>query len=247
MNPYTPKNIFRNPVPFDWDISKSVTEVLREKIRNRLVHGDGIIFAAYDLMARTGLIRAVGLVEFLEDGSLDFNLKPTDAEIGVTSSFGHKFWQQQDGFRFADKKLGDYGLSQMFAEKYDGMSLRACPIKAARGTNIRIRRSEVIPKERLTPIEVIGAPTNSAKGGYVYVLKSTHGYKVGRTVNVPSRMRAFGVLLPFVYTIELCAWFDDHIMAEREYHRIFTDKHLNGEWFSLTPSDVDMIRKRVFS
>ena len=56
-------------------------------------------------------------------------------------------------------------------------------------------------------MEVIGEATSAPRGGYVYVLKSAYGYKIGRTRSMPDRMRTFGVQLPFLYT---CAWFDDH-------------------------------------
>lgn len=102
-----------------------------------------------------------------------------------------------------------------------------------------------IAPERLNPIEVIGEPTLGIKAGVVYVLKSAHGYKVGRTSRVPARMRTFGVQLPFVYTIPLCAWFDDCHVAERRYHEMFASKRINGEWFDLNEADVQQIRLRA--
>lgn len=77
------------------------------------------------------------------------------------------------------------------------------------------------------------------------MLRSAYGYKVGRTRNMPDRMRTFGVKLPFLYTIQLCAWFDDHYAAEAGYHRIFADKRINGEWFDLAEQDIGLIRARV--
>ena len=106
-------------------------------------------------------------------------------------------------------------------------------------------RSSSIPPERLNPIEVIGEATLGPKAGVVYVLKSAYGYKVGRTRNVPARMRAFGVHLPFVYTIPLCAWFSDCHAAERRYHEMFFEKKINGEWFDLSESDIEQIRFRT--
>lgn len=244
MSQYTPKNIFRNPVPLDWEMSDSLDLILTDKVQRKLNHGDGVIFAAYDLPSKTGLIRALGLVQFNEEGKLDIALRPLNAEIGVVTSFGHKYWQDPDGFRFADNKLVDYGLSQIFAEHYSGLELRPHPVRVQLKPSGSVRRNLLIPKERLVPMEIIGTPNGGARGGYVYVLKSVYGYKVGRTVNIPNRMRSFGVLLPFVYTIELCAWFDDHIQAETTYHRMFAKKHINGEWFALTEADVAKIRSR---
>lgn len=108
----------------------------------------------------------------------------------------------------------------------------------------RLPRLGTISTERLNPIEVIGEPTQGPKAGVVYVLKSAYGYKVRRTSRVPARMRAFGVHLPIVYTIPLCAWFDDCHAAERRYHEMFSGKRINGEWFDLNESDVQLIRLR---
>lgn len=60
-------------------------------------------------------------------------------------------------------------------------------------------------------------------------------------------MNVFRVKLPFIYTIEFCVWFDDHVEAEARYHRLFAAKHLNGEWFSLDPADLDLVRCRRLS
>ncbi|KWT98198.1 hypothetical protein APY03_0869 [Variovorax sp. WDL1] len=95
-------------------------------------------------------------------------------------------------------------------------------------------------------MEVVGEPTTGqARAGVVYVLKSAYGYKVGRTNNVPNRMRTFGVQLPFFYTIPLCAWFDDCHVAERRYHDMFAAKRINGEWFDLDEADIAHIRARA--
>jgi hypothetical protein len=49
-----------------------------------------------------------------------------------------------------------------------------------------------------------------------------------------------------MYTIPLCAWFDDHIEAESAYHRRFTSKRINGEWFDLQEQDLALIRSRQY-
>lgn len=107
------------------------------------------------------------------------------------------------------------------------------------------KRTNGIDSGRLNPIEVIGEPTTGAKSGVVYILKSAYGYKVGRTRNVPNRMRTFGVKLPFIYTIPLCAWFEDCHAAETRYHELFASKRINGEWFDLDDSDIQSIRLRA--
>lgn len=107
------------------------------------------------------------------------------------------------------------------------------------------RQVETVNSQRLNPIEVIGEPCRSAKAGVVYILKSAYGYKVGRTRSIPDRMRAFGVKLPFIYTIPLVAWFEDCHEAESRYHQRFASKRINGEWFDLDAEDIELIRLRA--
>lgn len=79
--------------------------------------------------------------------------------------------------------------------------------------------------------------------GHVYLLKSDTGhFKIGRTINIKSRAKTFGVTLPFevefAHTIEC----QDTQATELKLHTIFAGKRVNGEWFSLTPEDVAWIK-----
>jgi hypothetical protein len=146
---------------------------------------------------------------------------------------------------FAAAKISSYGLHELWAEHFQGMELRNHAPSACRpAAHMRVNRARSIAPERLNPIEIIGSAVSGCNAGVVYVLKSAFGFKVGRTRNVPARMRAFGVHLPFVYTIPLCAWFDDCHVAERRYHDMFAEKRINGEWFDLNESDIQQIRLR---
>jgi len=168
----------------------------------------------------------------------------TSAQIWVDSAKGRSFWEA-GAFGFASKKIADYGLHELWKEHFPGLELRAATSMSAKPkASERSSTGKILP-ERLTPVEVVGNASSGAKAGVVYVLKSAYGYKVGRTKNVPDRMRAFGVKLPFMYTIPLCAWFDDCHEAEHRYHRIFECKRINGEWFDLDENDLQMIRLRA--
>lgn len=170
--------------------------------------------------------------------------KPTTAQIWVDTGFGRMKWRE-GSFGFASSKISGYGLHELWQEHFEGMDLRDHAPMATKPTGPRKTRTSSIAPERLNPIEVIGEPTTGTKAGVVYVLKSAYGYKVGRTRNVPARMRTFGVHLPFVYTITLCAWFDDCHVAEHRYHRMFSSKRINGEWFDLDEADIQQIRLRT--
>lgn len=206
--------------------------------------GHGITIAAYDETEQMGMLRWLGIITGSTGAIREVDWKPTSAQIWVDSGKGRTFWKA-GAFGFAQKKIADYGLHELWQDHFDGLELRDCAVMATKPRVSTQTRSNRIAPERLNPVEVIGEATAGAKAGVVYVLKSAYGYKVGRTRNVPARMRAFGVHLPIVYTIPLCAWFDDCHAAERRYHEAFANKRINGEWFDLDEDDIQRIRLRA--
>jgi hypothetical protein len=205
--------------------------------------GHGITIAAYDEDSQTGFLRWVGVVTAGTGSTRSVEWKPTTARIDVDTTKGQSYWAS-GAFGFAKTKIADYGLHELWNETFEGMELRDHTKVETRPTAHRKSRSSIAP-ERLNPLEVIGEPTSGPKCGVVYVLKSAYGYKVGRTRNVPARMRAFGVHLPFIYSFVLCSWFDDCQMAEATYHKLFAAKRINGEWFNLVDEDIEKIRARL--
>ena len=210
--------------------------------------GDGLVLANYDAEERTGLIRQLGIVTGLSNASVQVDWRPIQAQIWVDSSAGVANWKNKEGFGFADTKVAGYRLHQLFADHFEGLEVReAVPAEInPSGSRGRTRHTKGVLADRTIPMEIVGKATPTPRGGYVYVLRSALGSKVGRTRNIPNRMRPFGIKLPIAYTIPLCAWFDDCVDAESRYHRLFASKHINGEWFDLVETDVELIRRRVF-
>lgn len=206
--------------------------------------GHGITIAAYDETQQTGMLRWLGIITGGTGAIRHVDWTSISAQIWIDSPKGRGIWKAGE-FGFAPKKIADYGLHELWQDHFDNLELRDRAAMVTRPTVSKRPTSSSIAPERLNPIEVIGEMTSGAKAGVVYVLKSAFGYKVGRTRNVPARMRAFGVHLPFVYTIPLCAWFDDCHEAERRYHAIFAGKRINGEWFDLDENDIRRIRLRT--
>lgn len=247
--------------PRYWRVAASITELQNEPAQEYEMPrslseqtvpptvGDGVLLADYDSETQTGLVRFLGVIRSRSIRCVTVDWFATNTEIWVDTSAGRGNWAQKAGFKFAATKVAGYGLHQLFADTISDLEPREVLPNGARAVRpIRTapQRRSSIPRERLDPIEVIGEPTDAPRGGYVYVLQSAYGHKVGRARSIPNRMRAFGVKLPIMYTIPLCAWFDDHIAAETAYHRRFAEKRINGEWFSLVEEDVTMIRNRQY-
>lgn len=244
----TPSKYWRVPCPIDVvNFEPASTFALPDALANYVSppsRGHGITLAAYDETAQTGIVRWIGIITGGTGANRTVDWRPCAAEIWVDTAFGRMKWKT-GAFGFATAKISSYGLHELWTEHFQELELRDHVRSARRPTAlVRTSRASGIALERLNPMEVIGNAMDGPHAGVVYVLKSAYGFKVGRTRNVPARMRAFGVHLPFIYTIPLCAWFDDCHVAERRYHEMFADKRINGEWFDLNEADIERIRLR---
>lgn len=84
---------------------------------------------------------------------------------------------------------------------------------------------------------------STAISGYVYLLYSLAGlYKIGKSIHPERRIRRLEVTLPFTIWAEHIFSADDYSLAERQLHRRFADKRVDGEWFSLAADDVAWIK-----
>jgi hypothetical protein len=84
--------------------------------------------------------------------------------------------------------------------------------------------------------------------GVVYVLKSNNGegdlYKIGMTTRkADERLIEFAPKLPFDTELILTIRADHAERLERQLHKHFSKVRIRGEWFHLTPADLDYLRK----
>ena len=79
--------------------------------------------------------------------------------------------------------------------------------------------------------------------GYVYIIEAVNMgfYKIGMTVNFIQREKNL-VLLPFDIKLFHKIESNDYIKLERELHKKYADKRVNGEWFRLSQEDLEEIR-----
>lgn len=86
----------------------------------------------------------------------------------------------------------------------------------------------------------------SGRTGFIYLIKADNGfYKIGRTSDPEDRIRTFAVKLPFEVEYVCVVNTPDMYALEAKLHLKFADRRVNGEWFELTPDDVDYIRGLV--
>jgi len=85
--------------------------------------------------------------------------------------------------------------------------------------------------------------SDTKRCGFVYLIESEYGYKIGRTKNVRSRTQLFGVKLPFPIRLVHIIETTDYVALERDMHHYFKDKRLEGEWFDLTAPEVQAIKR----
>jgi Meiotically up-regulated gene 113 len=82
--------------------------------------------------------------------------------------------------------------------------------------------------------------------GFIYILKSEFGYKIGKTKKPKERHAHFTVKLPFnfekVFEIEVTGYHQ----REKDLHDLYNLKRINGEWFNLTDSDLIKIKEYLF-
>ena len=85
----------------------------------------------------------------------------------------------------------------------------------------------------------------SGVSGFVYLLRSPHGFKIGCARNPSRRIAQFVTMLPFEITIDHTIPAPDMYAAEWALHGQFQSKRIRGEWFSLDETDVAEIKRMV--
>ena len=81
----------------------------------------------------------------------------------------------------------------------------------------------------------------SKRNGYVYLINAGEFYKIGISRNVDRRITQLSTIPPFDVTLVCTIETDDMLGLENELHTMFSEKRVNGEWFTLSAEDVNYI------
>jgi hypothetical protein len=209
------------PVKHDTQMESDLADLITQ-VRPK----DCIVLAGWDTGAQVGKVSALGIVMAIdrERGSARILWREADVILRPSSN-GRRYWvQSKHWFAFAPDVVSRYGLRDLHAEHFPditGFDIPAPP----------------------PPVGSASRPSNSPTGGYVYVIRSKLGFKIGKTIHLKARTRLFEVKLPFPISLEHYAWFDDYTHAERSLHIAYQAKRLEGEWFDLNASDLQQIKK----
>lgn len=142
--------------------------------------------------------------------------------------------------KYYSKEIEEYSF------EYDGyisknIKVFKCKLKFGKTEFLTFIDDEVSIKNADELIQLTSANIDNL--GFVYVIKSELGYKIGYSKEIHQRNKIFNVKLPFQWEFAKIFCLKDYKLFEKFLHKIFTTKKINGEWFDLNENDLTSIEK----
>lgn len=107
--------------------------------------------------------------------------------------------------------------------------------------------NDVIDEEIILEMknQTINKKPKKQENGYVYFIESDSGYiKIGKTFNLKTRMKSLKNASP--HNLKLLCYIksDEYSELEMIFHKKFSEKRVNGEWFDIKIDNVLNFAKR---
>ena len=188
--------------------------------------GHGLVLSQWDNNLYLGKVAALGIVRSVNVPVYSATILWREAAITLKPNpSGRVYWRDKPFFKFAKDVSIRYMLDALFAEHFPEID------------SIVFERTlgQSVPSQQTL---------YRAVPGYVYLIESKYGYKIGKSVNIKSRTNLFSVKLPFPIKLIHYAWFEDYSRVERDFHERYFDKRLEGEWFALDQEDINEIKSQ---
>ena len=117
--------------------------------------------------------------------------------------------------------------------------------KIATLINRRMVKDEVLRQIRIESGSMGGNPKLTKKynkPGYVYLIKNKekNEIKIGIAINPTARIKKINYKLKIETEMVFCFFVNDMGTMENELHLLFSTKQVKGEWFKLTPNDIEL-------
>lgn len=164
-----------------------------------------------------------------------------------TKIYLEKLKKYSDGIRIISIEEKYYSKEiEEYSFEYDGtisktIKVFKCKLKFGKTEFLTLIEDEVSIKNADELIKLTSA--NIENLGFVYIIKSKLGYKIGHSKEIHHRNKIFNVKLPFQWEFAKIYCLEDYKLFEKFLHKIFKDKKINGEWFDLNEYDLISIEK----
>jgi hypothetical protein len=227
-------------------------QIVNAKFLKRVAPGHAILVGELNPKTECSEINWAGVIDSISETEASIKIIWRNADITLKpTAAGRVYWRKLDWFNFADAVVERYMLDAIFADIFDEIEWRKTR-KRVRLTPAEPRTNESVPSglststssdgmNELPGLPLVKSSTNPTIG-FVYLIWSQYGYKIGKAVSVKNRTKLFEVKLPFPIRVEHYAKFSDYTQAERALHLHFQEKRMEGEWFALEDSDVAFIK-----
>ncbi len=91
-------------------------------------------------------------------------------------------------------------------------------------------------------------PEGNAPGYVYFVQEHMNGtFKIGKTKHIEKRMNLFSVKLPFENKLVFLIKTGNHHQTEVAFHKHYSNKRVEGEWFTLNKDDITWIKEGKYT